>query len=239
MLPYFYEKQIAAPSGDHIRLSEETSKHGVQVLRMQAGDRLMLTDGMGTGITATLVTADRRHSVARVDEVVNEAAIAPFFTLAIAFTKNKARNEWLLEKATEIGIKEIIPLLAQRSEKEKLNYDRLNGILVSAMLQSQQRFLPRLHESMTLKQFLKYAETQHSQKRIAHCIEEEKHSYAASLQKGADALVMIGPEGDFSEEEVALCLQNQFKAVSLGSNRLRTETAGLYACTVFNSINHG
>ena len=238
MLPFFYQENL--PDTPLIVLNESTSKHCIHVLRMQIGDSVMLTDGKGLNIKATIAAPDRKHCSVQVVARKTEQNLAPYFSLGISFTKNNSRNEWLLEKATEMGICNIYPLITQRSEREKIKPERLHNILVSAMLQSQQCFLPTLHETMTLTHFLKHEVDilSSSQLLIAHCLEEEKNTLLSSYEVGKNALVLIGPEGDFSNEEVDLCLQNGFKAVSLGQHRLRTETAGLYACTIFNAMNH-
>jgi 16S rRNA (uracil1498-N3)-methyltransferase len=159
--------------------------------------------------------------------------------LGIAFTKNNSRNEWLLEKAMEMGIEQIYPIITDRTEKDKLKMERLQGILISAMLQSQQCYLPQLHDSIKLKALLQQSTTT-AQRFIAHCIDtEERKSYITHLQPGKDTLMLIGPEGDFTPAEINLCLEAGLEPVSLGQNRLRTETAGLYACTIFNAVNYG
>lgn len=238
MLPFFYYEDLAAPAAT-INLDEAVSRHCIQVLRMQAGDQLLLTDGNGCKALCSITVADRKHCTVKILGTEQISRTMPALSLAIAFTKNRSRNEWLLEKATELGVHHIIPLIAHRSEKEKLKPERLNSILVSAMLQSQQCYLPRLGNVVTLNDLVKKGleDYMDAQKLIAHCKEDDKKSYMRTLQKGKDALVLIGPEGDFTEEEVTLCLDNDFIPVSLGRNRLRTETAGMYACTVFNALN--
>jgi len=227
------------PDADGILvLSEATSHHCAQVLRMQAGVDLLLTDGKGSRVLARMLQPDRKRS--RV-QLVHQEQINPTlcrFSLGIAFTKNNSRNEWLLEKATELGISNIYPLLTQRSEKTTIKQERLQSILISAMLQSQQCFLPVLHSLTPLATLLdNIPKNEDIQRFIAYCGAEEKVSYAQSLQAGKSAIVLIGPEGDFMEEEVTLCRESGFIPVSLGSKRLRTETAGLYVCTLFNARN--
>jgi 16S rRNA (uracil1498-N3)-methyltransferase len=237
MLPFFYHPLLDEKQKT-ITLDEPTSKHCIQVLRMQEGEQMMLTDGKGKKLLVTIIAADRKRCGVRPDHTEIIAARPHKFALGIAFTKNNSRNEWLLEKATEMGVEEIYPLICSRSEKEKFNADRLNGILVAAMLQSQQCHLPILREPIALKKILGVAqETQ--QKLIAHCLDtEQRISLLSQMKAGHDTLALIGPEGDFTKEEITLCLDNGFTAVSLGANRLRTETAGLYVCTVFNALNY-
>jgi 16S rRNA (uracil1498-N3)-methyltransferase len=237
MLPFFYHPQLDEKQKTII-LDEPTSKHCIQVLRMQEGEQLLLTDGKGKKIWTTIVAADRKRCGVRPDSVEYTEARPHAFTLGIAFTKNNSRNEWLLEKATEMGVEEIYPVICSRSEKEKFNADRLKGILVAAMLQSQQCWLPILHEPTALKKLPGLTQAI-GQKLIAHCIEEEERSSLFTQMKaGRSTIALIGPEGDFTKEEITLCLSSGFVPVSLGTNRLRTETAGLYVCTVFNALNY-
>lgn len=239
MLPYFYQQQLAEKTGA-FQLDEEASHHCTQVLRMKEGAELLLTNGRGLSATAMIVTASRKRTQVEVQRVEKVAASLAQFGLAIAFTKNKSRNEWLLEKATEMGISHIFPVFTKRGEKDKINPERLNNILVSAMLQSQQVYLPQLHEAQPLAKLLADSETLFPQKFIAHCeSEQERNPYWSALETGKSTLVLVGPEGDFTSEEISMSLEAGFKAVSFGSNRLRTETAGLYACTVFNAKNYG
>jgi len=236
--PYFYTDQNLLDTDGILVLSESTSHHCVQVLRMQAGAELMLTDGRGSKALARMLTPDRKRCRVQVLQAEQVAPAEYRFALGIAFTKNNSRNEWLLEKVTELGISDIYPLLTHRSEKATIKQERLQGILISAMLQSQQCFLPVLHPLTPMAALLKRIPQDEEQQRfIAYCGAGEKQSYARSLQAGKSALVLIGPEGDFTEEEVTLCRQSGFTPVSLGSKRLRTETAGMYVCTLFNARN--
>lgn len=237
MLPYFYH-----PSLDEqqkvFTLDEPTSKHCIQVLRMQEGEALLLTNGRGLKVRATIVAADRKRCGVKAEEREQVPARPYAFALGIAFTKNKSRNEWLLEKVTEMGIEAVFPLVTTRSEKEKFNAERYNSILVAAMLQSQQCHLPVLHEPLAMKKIADIL-PDYRHRLIAHCLDTEKRIAISALLTTADStLVLIGPEGDFTKDEVTLCLDNGFSPVSLGSNRLRTETAGLYACTVFNALTY-
>lgn len=239
MLPYFYQQQLEEKTGP-FQLDEEASHHCTQVLRMKEGAELLLTNGRGLSATAMIVSASRKRTRVEVQTVETVAATLAQFGLAIAFTKNKSRNEWLLEKATEMGISHIFPVFTKRGEKDKINPERLHNILVSAMLQSQQVYLPQLHEAQPLAKLLAASDTLFPQKFIAHCeSEQERNPYWHALETGKNTLVLVGPEGDFTGEEITMSLEAGFKAVSFGNNRLRTETAGLYACTVFNAKNYG
>jgi len=236
MLPFFYHAALPAAAGT-FTLDEPTSKHCIQVLRMQEGEQMLLTDGKGRKALAAIVAADRKRCGVQVLQWETVPARPCRLSLGIAFTKNNSRNEWLLEKAAEGGIDHIYPLISARSEKEKFNADRLNAILVSAMLQSQQCYLPRLHEPMPLKKILQVQPG--ARRLIAHCIDTgDRKGLLQQMPAGEDVLVLIGPEGDFTPDEVTLCLEQGFCPVSLGPNRLRTETAGLYVCMVFNALNY-
>lgn len=229
-LPFFYVESYL-PASDQLELDEDTSRHVVQVLRMQEGEQLQLTDGRGSLLRANIIHAHKKH--ARVQILRQELQPAPTQKLAIGISllKNASRFEWFLEKATEVGVTEIFPLLCTRTEKERFRFDRMKGILVSAILQSQQCWLPVLHEPAELDQLLaKDACSGYTDKFIAHCLSEKQR---IPLPASGNAVVLIGPEGDFTEEEIEMALSRQFVAVSLGNNRLRTETAGLVAaiCT--------
>lgn len=240
MLPYFY-----IPSFDksctEILLDEDNSRHIVQVLRMQQGERLQLTDGAGHLLTATILDDHKKKCRVRIDDSAWQPAGEKKVTIAISLLKNASRFEWFLEKATEIGVSGIIPLLCERTERQQFRETRLQGILISAMLQSQQCWLPSLHTPLKLAELL--ATATHEKRFIAHCLEVPRPtlSLAAAEPAGAapvndgdvaSTLILIGPEGDFSPKEVELSLQQQFVPVTLGDTRLRTETAGMVAAAL-------
>lgn len=238
MLPYFFQQNL--DNQQQITLSEDSSKHCIQVLRMQEGDKMLLTDGKGKKVEAQITVPERKKCVVRIIKTEVEQARAAQLSLAIAFTKNRSRNEWLLEKATELGIEKIYPILTERSEREKFNLDRYQQILIAAVLQSQQSFIPELMEPQKLNLFLKEQAQLNAQKFLAHCLDvEDKVSYLNQLKKEQDCIILIGPEGDFSPKEIQEGLQSGFIPVTLGQNRLRTETAGLYVVTVFNAFHYG
>jgi 16S rRNA (uracil1498-N3)-methyltransferase len=230
-LPFFY---ISSYDGTQkqIVLDEDTSKHIVQVLRMKAGVQLNLTDGKGSLLTCGLIADHKRHCEVEVLSSVIYPLSSKKISIAISLLKNTNRFEWFLEKATEIGVSEIIPLICERTEKEKFRYDRMQGICISAMLQSQQVRLPLLHEPVpfnhqTIKQF------NHPNRFIAHCNDGAKNQLTNQLiNELTSSLILIGPEGDFTKEEVELALQNNFIPVGLGETRLRTETAGVVAAAI-------
>ena len=229
-LPYFFVESLQEKK---IQLDEDTSKHMIGVLRMKSGEEVLLTDGKGSKAKAAIVDDNRKRCVVQVSSVETEAEKAPRVSIAISIIKNASRFEWFLEKATEIGISEIIPLLCERTEKEKFRYDRMKGILVSAMLQSQQTWLPLLHEPIAFADVVK--QTSQEQKFIAHCLPEQKQQLSSRIIHHA-SLILIGPEGDFSPKEISLALENGFAPVALGNTRLRTETAGIVAATLLMNV---
>lgn len=218
-----------------IGLDTNTSKHLIQVLRMKIGELIQLTDGLGHHATAEIIDDNKWGVQVKCGEVVTTEYTKPKFTIAVSFTKNKARNEWMLEKMVEIGVHSIIPIITQRTEKEKFNLERCQTILQSAMLQSKQFFQPIIVSPLPLT---KFDLTKYSQKFVAHCEDEsQKNNLIDAVNKDNDTLVFIGPEGDFTPNEIDWLLQQGCKPVSLGSNRLRTETAAIYAVTILNTIN--
>jgi 16S rRNA (uracil1498-N3)-methyltransferase len=233
-LPFFYIEEITAT--DNLVLNEETSKHVVQVLRMQNGEQLQLTDGNGNLFTAEITDNNRKRCTVKILQISNLKPQTPNITIAISLIKNANRFEWFLEKATEIGITEIVPLICTRTEKQHFRLDRMQGILISAMLQSQQTFLPFLHEPIKLNEVISKATQQ--QKFIAHCEDENNKVQLTSqlLTPSTSKLILIGPEGDFTKEEIQLALQNTFIPVALGNTRLRTETAGMVAATLLRLV---
>ncbi|MBV4356663.1 RsmE family RNA methyltransferase [Pinibacter aurantiacus] len=229
MLPFFYLSEYT-PNQKTIVLSEETSRHVVQVLRMHIGEMLQLTDGKGSLLTVTIIDDHKKKCTVEVKESVYTEAKRNKATIAISLLKNASRFEWFLEKATELGISEIIPLLSERTEKQHFRHDRMKNILVSAMLQSQQVWLPELPEPQKLAAVIQSANPE--KKFVAHCIEGEKSELKKVVDTNASQIILIGPEGDFSQEEVDLAIGHNFIPVSLGNTRLRTETAGIIAATL-------
>jgi len=237
-LPFFYIDEYDA-SQKQIVLGEDTSKHIVQVLRMKEGERLNLTDGKGNLLTTAIIDDHKKHCAV---EIIDSRLTPDSYrdhgsrkiTIAISLLKNSSRFEWFLEKATEIGIHQIVPLICKRTEKQKFREGRMKQILISAMLQSQQCWLPVLHNPIDYELIFRQEEIiQTSQKFIAHCIEEEKRNLADLVNETLSSqIILIGPEGDFTNEEVQLAIHNHFDAVSLGETRLRAETAGIVAATI-------
>lgn len=222
-----------------ISLDDAAAKHIWQVLRMEAGDELVITDGKGNAAIGMIRNAERHKCDVVLQQVTFSAHKQHNLHLCVAFTKNNSRNEWLLEKATELGVASITPISAARSEKVHFRQERWEKLLTSALLQSQQDYLPELSDMMTLPEVVKkFAHVQ--DKYVAHCISEQPRTpFAEMLKPCSETVILIGPEGDFRFDEVSLCMSSGFKPVTLGNQRLRTETAAIAACAYFNMINDG
>lgn len=234
-LPFFYQETL--PDGaKNFMLSAETSKHIVQVLRTKAGESFILTDGKGIEMTVKLVHADKKEAEVEFVSNVNHLAPDNDVTIAISLLKNENRFEWFIEKACELRVNKIIPIICSRTEKKKLKTERLENILVSAMLQSRQVFLPELTATKKLEELFETEDYQ--QKLIAHCIDDkDKAELRDIVEKDAGKIILIGPEGDFTPGEVEKCVEAGFLPVSLGSTRLRTETAGIVAAVLLQNQN--
>ena len=217
---------------NEIILSAEESKHATKVLRKKEGDILNFTDGKGAFYKAEIIVADSRKCRLKVVSTEQKEKQHNYHLhIAIAPTKNMDRFEWFLEKTTEIGIDEITPIICSRSERKVIKTERCNRILLSAMKQSLKFHVPKLNEAISLNDFIK--QDYKGTKYIAHCEDGEKKELKR-VNKTEKTIILIGPEGDFSPKEIELALQNQFKAVSLGTSRLRTETAGIIAAHSIN-----
>lgn len=225
--PFFYIKSYDSKQ-EQIVLDEDNSRHIVQVLRMKQGEQLNLTDGKGSLLTCTIADDHKKHCTVTIDKTEFSEQAGKYITIAISLVKNTNRFEWFLEKATEIGVREIIPLICERTEKERFRLDRMQGICISAMLQSQQAWLPVLHEPVTFEKIGEWKSP--GLNLIAHCIEQDKKQLK-EIPAGR-SLICIGPEGDFTSAEIGLALQENFVPVGLGETRLRTETAGVVAAAL-------
>ncbi len=225
-LPYFFQPTIN--NQQQIILNEETSKHCIRVLRMKAGDQLQLTSGIGDLYTVEIINANKNACVVKKISYIFSPKNIKQLTIAISPLKNTSRFEWFLEKATELGISNILPIICKRTERQLFKLERMQNILIAAMLQSQQCYLPHLSEPIAVNDFIQT--TIAKTKFIAHCLDENKKQVKDFIS--GEMLMMIGPEGDFAPEEIALALQNNFIPVSLGNTRLRTETAGVVAATL-------
>jgi 16S rRNA (uracil1498-N3)-methyltransferase len=229
----FYTPDIVAEA---YTLSEEESKHAVRVLRLQVGDEVVLLDGKGGYNQARILEANPKRTHLQVFQTQKEFGKRNHYLhIAVAPTKNIERMEWFLEKATEIGIDEITPIICERSERKEVKAERLNKIITSAVKQSIKAYHPHLNEAISFKKLLD--QPFEGQKMIAHCMDQEKHTIKNIILPGGRYLVLIGPEGDFSPAEIAAAQAAGFQAISLGNARLRTETAALAACFEINYLN--
>jgi len=230
-LPYFFVEKLT-PEAQNLTLNEEQSKHIIQVLRMQKEEEILLTDGKGTKAHSVITDDHRKRCEVKIVSVEKQEELIPKVSIAISLIKNASRFEWFLEKATEIGVNEIIPIICARTEKEKFRVDRLQNILISAMLQSQQCWLPVLREPTPFENLVN--ESRQEQKFIAHCISQQKKQLSSLIQNSTfdiqnNFLMLVGPEGDFTENEIQFALSKNYLPVALGDTRLRTETAGIAA----------
>ena len=218
------------------RLEKQESQHCINVLRLQEGDRIFLVDGKGGYYKAKIKTGDPHKCTIEIISSKYEVGKKNFrLHIAIAPTKNISRFEWFLEKATEIGIDEITPLLCERSERKTIRNERLDKVIVSAMKQSVKAYKPELNR---ITKFTEFVCVKHSfNKFIAWCDKKSNPELKELVTKGDDTLILIGPEGDFSSEEVQQATKNGFQSIQMGTSRLRTETAGLVACHTVNLIN--
>ncbi|TDG37240.1 16S rRNA (uracil(1498)-N(3))-methyltransferase [Pedobacter changchengzhani] len=230
----FYTPDITQPT---YTLNEEESKHCVRVLRLPVGGIINLIDGIGGFYTAEILSDNPKKVNLKILQVEKEFQKRNHYLhIAVAPTKNIDRLEWFLEKATELGIDEITPIISDRSERKIVKNDRLNKVITSAVKQSIKAYHPKLNEAISLNGFLKMPFE--GDKLIAHCVADDNKKYIADLiQPNGNYLILIGPEGDFSLEEVNLALNIGYKPITLGNNRLRTETAALATCFEVNYLN--
>ncbi len=223
--------------GNMHRLNEEESRHCIKVLRMQVGQTVYLSNGNGTLCKAELADTNPKGCMLQVVETFIDYNKRNYWLhIAIAPTKNIDRFEWFLEKATEIGVDEITPLICARSERKTVNADRLERVVVAAMKQSIKAFKPIIHPQISYDLFVK-SQSHISKKYISHCQEGYKQNLKELLAPNSESLVLIGPEGDFTPEEAGLAAAAGFVPVSLGQERLRTETAGVMVCSAYSFIN--
>ena len=229
----FYSKSL---NEDLIRLEKDESRHCARVLRMREQQRIGVVDGAGTLCIAELLDVNPDSTIAKVIDRKENFGARPFsLHLAVAPTKNIDRFEWLLEKSTECGIDEITPVICEKSERRVIKPQRLEKILLSAMKQSVRAYLPRLNPAVKLEHFLN--NPFNGTAVIAHCGEGKRSNLQNTYTAGGNLLILVGPEGDFSGEEVDLALEQGYRAISIGQHRLRTETAALTLCIQANTMN--
>jgi 16S rRNA (uracil1498-N3)-methyltransferase len=224
-LPLFYEPGL--PENTHgFQLSEASAHHCVQVLRKVVGDTIELTDGKGNACIANLLSVNKKQTLVATQSFQKSLVPPTRLTLCISLLKNSQRLEWLLEKVTEMGIAEIQPMLCERTEHTRFRRDRLEGILIAAMIQSKQHYLPILQDPIRFTKLMELPATAHQW--IAHCAPGNQQPLTDYRASGI-CRILIGPEGDFSETEITRAMENKYLPVSLGNTRLRTETAGMVA----------
>ena len=231
----FYAPDVTLPL---YTLNDEESKHCVRVLRLRQGDTLHLTDGRGSLHRCEIVEAHQHHCTVKIVETQSEYGRRPYsLTMAVAPTKNIDRYEWFLEKATEVGVDRIVPIECDHSERRTIKHEREERVITSAVKQSIKAYHPTLDEMTDVKKLI--SAPFEGRKFIAHCDSSfEKRDYLPSIiKKTENILILIGPEGDFSPEEIKFALENGFEAISLGNQRLRTETAAVAATVMVATIN--
>lgn len=230
----FYEPDIR---NGRRYLNDEESKHALKVLRLKPGDIIHVIDGLG-GLYSCRIIADRRNCEFQVLEHKQRPSRPFSIHIAIAPTKNQERMEWFVEKCVELGIEKINFLFTKNSERPRLRMDRIWKKAIGALKQSQNLWLPQIGEEQDFSRFVTGKDFE-KQKFIAYVDEQHNHHLKDAAFRENSYLILIGPEGDFTKEEIQMCLQHQFIPVSLGPNRLRTETAGLAACMILNLANQG
>lgn len=231
----FYHPEVT--QGDkEVVFPKEESRHIVKVLRKKEGDELYLTNGKGWIFITELIAASPNKCTARILSSKKESPAPYHLHMAVAPTKMNERYEWFLEKATEIGVHEITPVICDHSERKVVKLNRFERVLQSALKQSLHTHFPILNEPVQFSRFLQ--QTHQGQRFIAHCENaEDKNLLSKKITKNSEVVVLIGPEGDFSLEEIKLALEKGWEAVSLGRSRLRTETAAIVACHTAALIN--
>jgi len=226
-----------SPIGDSdtIEIDETEAHHIYHVLRMKVGDFVSLTNGEGIIAKARLTSVNKNGVFAEIEQRIQEQRRSASLHIAIAPTKNLDRIEWFLEKATEIGIEEVTPLICQRSERRELKIERLTKIIIAASKQSQQSYFPILHSPIKFVDFMNQTSFP-SNFAIAHCDDNSVRKELRHFIKPKDSFYLIGPEGDFTNEEVKMAIDKGATQLSLGKNRLRTETAGIIVCSAFSVL---
>jgi len=221
----FFAPEIISPLHS---FSEQESKHIVRVLRLKEEDIIFLTDGKGFFYECKIIEAAAKKCTVKILRKEKQTKHNYYLHIAVAPTKNIDRFEWFLEKATEIGVDEITPILTKNSERKKIKKERLLKVIEAAMKQSQKAYHPKFNDLTNWKDFIKQA-LEYDKKFLAHCYRGEKYQLKSALKKQESVLIMIGPEGDFTLEEVAAAKNKNILPLALGTYRLRTETAAIVA----------
>ena len=230
----FYSPELSS-GNDTFTFSKEESHHIVKVLRKKEHDTLIITNGKGKVFYGTILNANPKECRIKINSEFSQNKREYHLHIAIAPTKMNERFEWFLEKATEIGGDEITPILCDNSERKKIKHERFEKIIQSAMQQSLQFYLPQLNPLVKFNDFIKKVHDGNCF--IAHCENEQKEQLKRNINPGKNLIILIGPEGDFSKTEILNAIENNFKPISLGHNRLRTETAGIVACHTVSLLN--
>lgn len=216
-----------------VKLDEEENHHATKVLRCSVGQKVLLLDGKGNSAEGIFQELHSKESTLIIENYSSHKPLSYQLHMAVAPTKMIDRFEWFLEKATEIGVAEITPIITERTERKVVKMARMEKVVLAAVKQSQQAYFPKINEAIKLKDFL--IQQKCSNKFIAHCINAPKEDLITCVNPNSNNLILIGPEGDFTEGEVEKALELGYKAVSLGNSRLRAETAGVVACSQMNS----
>lgn len=232
----FYATDI---KGDIITLDENDSKHAIRVLRLQSGDLVYVVDGKGSQYKCQVLDPHPKKCALSIQNKTFQKDPFGHLTIAVAPTKNNNRYEWFLEKATEIGIGKIIPIITTNSERRTIKPERMEKVIIAAMKQSLKTYLPEFSPLVKFKELISQVDTDNTNLLIAHCYEDTtKITIKEGVNPSLPTLLLIGPEGDFTTEEVAFAKEKGFQAITLGDPRLRTETAAISACVQLNMNNH-
>ncbi len=232
----FYNPRLDNSASQFV-LDPEESNHIVKVLRKKEGDKFLITNGKGLLFEAEIILADAKKCKAQIISTTKKHRSMYWFHLVVAPTKSNDRFEWFLEKATEIGVDEITPIICEHSERKIVKPERMAKVIQAAMKQSLQTYLPKLNPAISYKEFIGHP--REGLLFIAHCVDDEKLELKRGVAPDKDITILIGPEGDFSRAEIESAYEKGFLPVSLGQNRLRTETAAIVACSTVNLINNG
>ena len=232
----FYQNNLL-DTAKSVVFDKDESRHLQKVLRYKEGDEVSITNGLGDLFTATLVEVNQKQCRATIIDFKKVLPAPYYLHLAVAPTKNNDRFEWFLEKATEIGVTEITPIICDHSERKVVKPERFEKIIESAMKQSLKLYKPKLNTATTFSEFNKLPFPKNSKKYIAHCQNSTKNLLYNTCKPGESSVILIGPEGDFSYKEIEFSINNDFIPISLGESRLRTETAAIVACSTVYTIN--
>jgi 16S rRNA (uracil1498-N3)-methyltransferase len=230
-IPFFFHPRLTESEGI-ADLSEDTARHVVSVLRMREGEAMILVDGQGAMARAEILQTAKKRCSVRLDAIERQADKRRPVTVAVSPVKNTARYEWMLEKLAELGVKCVVPLLTERTVRERMRADRLESIAVSAMIQSQQAWMTEVASPCTLPDLLK--QETFVRKYIAHCLPESRVALRSEPSTTESVLMLIGPEGDFTSSEIGSAVAAGCIPVTLGDHRLRTETAALVASVLLS-----